>query len=389
MSTARHARRPRRTALAAAGAAALAAALAACGSSGSGTSSAASPGASSASSGLAAQVAALTRPLSAYPVPTTPVKNVSSMSGKTIYYIPISQQAPQFTVTANALTAAAKTVGMKVQVCDGKGEPSSIAACVSQGTQAKAAAIIADAIPVVLDANGFGAAQQAGIPVIIANNVPDKGFPQSKTLAYVGYNAGSVMEADLAKWITMNSGGKANVLVNLDTDGPSPAAFAAAGTKVFSTECPACKITTNKVSSSNFTLVPSSTSAALLQNPAITYVESEYEQFLQTTQSGIQQTSRQVTTVDGAAQLDSVKAVASGTVAAAAGQASAYEGWVLLDATLRMNLGDTLPDYSIPVRLFTKDTVTAADQTEQAQDSGSWFGPTSYTTAFKKLWGAA
>jgi ribose transport system substrate-binding protein len=384
-------------------AAALAASLAACGSGSGATSdpsSSAAPGSSGSAgsagssssasgSGLAAEVAALTKPLNSYPVPTAKVGDVSSLSGKTIYYIPISQQAPQFTITANALTAAAKTVGMKVQVCDGKGTPSDINACVGQATQAKAAAIIADAIPYVLAANSLGAAQKAGIPVVIGNNVPDKGVTQSKTLAYVGYDSGSAMEAALAKWITMTSGGNANVLINEDTDGPSPAVFASAGQKVFDNECSGCKVTVNKVSSSNFSLVPSSTSAALLKDPSITYVESQYEQFLQATQAGVQQTSRKVTTVDGAAQLDSVKAVANGTVAAAAGQASAYEGWVFLDAVLRMSTGDKLPTYTIPVRLFTKDTVTAADQTEQAQDTGSWFGPTTFTSDFEKLWGVA
>jgi len=368
----------------------LAASLAACGSN---SNDKASPqgsnGTSSSNSKLAAEVAALTKPLSSYPVPTASISNVSSMSGKTIYYIPISQQAPQFTITANSLTQAAKKVGMKVQVCDGKGTPSGIGACVSQATQAKAAAIIADAIPYVLDANGFAAAQKAGIPVIIGNNVPDKGIQQSKTLAYVGYDAGSAMEAALAKWVILNSNGKANILINEDTDGPSPATFESAGLKVYKSQCPGCNVTINKVSSANFSLVPSSTSAALLKDPNITYVESQYEQFLQATQGGVQQTSRQVTYLDGAAQLDSVKAVANGTVAAAAGQASAYEGWVFLDAVLRMNLGDALPDYTVPVRLFTKDTVTAADQTEQAQDTGAWFGPTSFTTDFEKLWGVA
>jgi ribose transport system substrate-binding protein len=368
-------------------AAALTASTVACGSTANAQSTAKSPAAATKS--LAAQVNALTKKLSTYPVPTAKVKKVSSLKGKTIYYIPISLQAPQFTITANALKAAAKKVGMKVQVCNGEGTPSSIAACVTQGTQAKAAAIIADAIPYVLDANGFAAARKAGIPVVIGNNNPDKGVTQNKTLRYVGNGAGSAMEEALAKWVIVNSKGKADILINEDTDGPSPIAFEAAGQKVYKSSCPGCKVTINKVSSANFSLVASSTSAALLKDPNTTYVESQYEQFLQATQGGVQSTSRQVTYLDGAAQLSSVKAVAAGTVAAAAGQASAYEGWVFLDAALRMKLGDKVPNYTIPIRLFTKATVTKADQTEKAQDSGAWFGPTNFTTKFEKLWGVA
>lgn len=395
MSTASLARGSRRarTWAAAGTVAILAGSLAACGNSSNdaGATSTGSPAsAGSPAAGGDAALAALTKPLAAYPVPTTPIGGkVSSLAGKTIYYIPISQQAPQFTITANALTAAATAVGMKVQVCDGKGTPSAINACVGQGTAAHAAAIIADAIPYVLASNSFQAAQAAGIPVVIGNNIPDQGVTPGKTLAYVGYDAGSAMEEALAKWVIADSGGKADILVNEDADGPSPAQFDAAGNKVFASDCPGCKVTTNKVSSANFSLVPSSTSAALLKDPNITYVESQYEQFLQATQGGVQQTSRTVKMVDGAAQLDSVKAVANGSVAAAAGQASAYQGWVFLDAVLRMSLGEDLPKYTIPVRLFTKDTVTAADQTEDAQNSGAWFGPTTFTDDFKKLWGVA
>ena len=364
--------------------------LAACGSSSNDTPTAANSDSAGASTSTSSDLDALTKPLDAYPVPTDKVTgDVSSLSGKTIYYIPISQQAPQFTITANALTEAAKAVGMKVQVCDGKGTPSGINACIAQGTQAKAAAIIGDAVPYVLAANSFQAARNAGIPVVIGDNIPDEGVTQDKTLAYVGYDAGSAMEEALAKWVIADSGGNANILINADTDGPSPVKFEAAGEQVFKSDCPSCKVTTNKISSANFGLVASSTSAALLKDPSINYVESQYEQFLQVTQGGVQQTGRTIKIVDGAAALDSVKAVANGTLAAAAGQASAYMGWVELDAALRMTFGDTLPNYTIPVRLFTKDTVTADDQTEAAQDSGAWFGPTTFTDDFKKLWGVA
>lgn len=394
MGTARPTRGPggRARFLAACGLAAVAAAsLAACGSSSNGAAKSSS-GASgdTATSALAAQVAALTKPLKAYPVPTTPISNVKSLSGKTIYYIPITQQAPQFTITAQALTAAADKVGMTVQICNGNGTPTTISACVNQATAAKAAGIIADAIPYVLAANAFGAAQAAHIPVIIGNQIPTPGHPASKYLAYVGSAAGSAMEEALAKWIILNSGGNANVLINMDTDGPSPVVFESAGQKVFTADCASCKITVNKVSTANFSLVASSTSSALLKNPNVNYVESEYEQFLQFTQTGIQQTSRTgITVVDGAAQLASLQAVKNGSIDAAAGQASAYQGWVYLDALMRMDLGDTLPAYTIPVRLFTKGTIGSVSVTAQAQDSGAWFGPTNYPSLFEKLWGVS
>lgn len=333
------------------------------------------------------KVAALTKPLDAYPLPTDSV-DVSGLKGKTLYYIPITLQAPQFSITQKALTAAAAAVGAKVQVCDGKGAPDSISACVKQATNAKAAAIIGDAFPYVLAANALNAAQKAGIPVINGNQIP-LGVPAGKTLAYVGGNAGSDMESALATWMVSDSGGKAQILENLNADGPVPAEFQKAGQKVIDA-CSGCKLTINKVSSGNFPLVAPSTSSALLKDPSITYVESQYEQFLQPTQGGIQQASKSgVKVVSGATQLSGLKAVAGGGLAAASSQAAAYEGWVFLDAAARMTTGATVPEYTIPVRLFTKDTMSDVKLTDAAEASGEWYGPATFTDGFKKLWGLA
>ncbi|UDY23450.1 sugar ABC transporter substrate-binding protein [Nocardioides sp. Kera G14] len=368
-------------------------ALSACGSSsddaGSDSSTTAAASSSTDTSTGSDALADLTKPLDAYPVPTDAV-DAKALSGKTIYYIPISQQAPQFSITAKGLTAAAAKVGAKVQVCDGKGTPTDIGACVGQATSAKAAAIIVDAIPYGLAANGLDAAQKAGIPVIVGNNIPDEAHPASKTLAYVGPEAGGDMEKALARFVIADSDGKANLLINADTDGPSPLAWVKEGQQIFDDECPDCKVATNNVSSANFNLVVPSTSSALLKDPNITYVQSQYEQFLQPTQTAIQQASRTgIKVLDGAAGIASVKAVEAGTLVATAGQASTYQGWVYLDAVARLTAGSAVPDYTIPVRLFTKDTLGDTKVTEAAQDSGEWFGPTTFTDDFAKLWGVA
>lgn len=380
-----------------AGTAAVAAAsLAACGSSSdnrsdtAGSDSSGSANTGSGSSALASEVAALDKPLDAYPVPTDPIKNVASLAGKTIYYIPITLQAPQFASTQKEITLAAKAAGLKVQVCDGKGTPTDINACVAQATSARAAAIVSDAIPYGLAANSFDAAQKAHIPVVINSQIIDSSHPQSATLAYVGENAGSDQQSALAKWTIVDSKGKADILINQNTDGPSQPVFVAAGKKVFSDECPDCKVTINEVSSANFSLVPSSTSAALLKDPNVNYVQSQFEQFLQPTQAGIQSASKTgVKVITGAAELSSLKALQGGQIQAAAGQATSYQAWADIDAAIRMMLGSQAPDYTIPVRLFTKDSVADLKVTDAALASGEWFGPTTFTEDFKKLWGLA
>jgi ribose transport system substrate-binding protein len=391
-------RRPRSTrALAAAGVLTLAVAgLAACSSDDDGaasTGSAGATGGTGSDSDLAAQVAKYEKPLDAYPVPTQKISgDVGSLEGKTVYYIPITSQSPQFAVTQTALVAAAGQVGIDVQVCDGKGTPTDVSACVTQATKAKAGTIITDAVPYGIAANAFDAAQKAGIPVIISNQLPDDpDHPNSKTFANLP-SGGTEMQVALADWISLDSSGKADVLINQSTDGPAPIAFVKAGKEAFSKNCPDCTITINEVSSANFSLIPSSTSSALLKDPNVNYVVSQFEQYLQATQTGVQQANKtaKVKGATGAAQLSGLKQLASGNfLYAAAAQASAFQGWIDMDASIRLMLGEDLPQYTIPVRLFTRDSVKDVQLTEDAQASGEWFGPSTYTDDFTKLWGIA
>lgn len=54
---------------------------------------------------------------------------------------------------------------------------------------------------------------------------------------------------------------------------------------------------------------------------------------------------------------------------------------------MRLMLGTDVPEYTIPVRLFTRDTIGSVELTSDAEQSGVWFGPVTFRDDFKKLWG--
>lgn len=342
-------------------------------------------------SASASQLQSLTEAAATYPLPSGEVKDVSAVKGKVIYYIPISLQAPQFAATQKSITAAANAVGADVQVCDGKGTPSAVSSCVEQATSAKAAGIVADAVPYGMGGNSFDAAQKAGIPVVIGNQLDDPDHPAGADLAFVN-SPGTTMMNDLNAWIAQDSGQKATILVNQTADSAAAKQYVADSTEKLKSTCQDCTVVTNDVSSANFSQVPSSTSSALLKNPSIGYVVSQFDQFLQPTTSGIQQSGKtsSVKVVAGAAQVSTLKQLASGNgVQAAVGQAGAYQAWVFVDAILRMHAKQDVPEYEIPVRLFTQDSVKDIDVSADAEASGEWFGPTTFTADFKKLWGVS
>lgn len=351
-----------------------------------------SPSSASSSGPLASKVAELEKAGTTYPVPTDPITGVDGVKGKTVYYIPITQQSPQFAVTQAALKAAFGKLGVTLQVCNGNATPTGISACLDQATKAKAGAIVTDAIPYVIAANAFAAAEAAGIPVLNTNQTADTAHPAGAKLGYI-YAPGADQMVAVADWIINDSQGKADVVINQSTDGPSPVAFVAAAKDEFAQQCPACKVTINEISSANFALIPSSTSSALLKNPNAKYVVSEFDQYLQPTLGGVQQAGRiaAVKGVSGAAQLAGLQMLKNKNfLYASVGQASAYQGWADADAVLRMmtgTTGDKLPQYTIPVRLFTRDNIGEVPLTSAAEASGEWFGPADYPDSFVKLWG--
>ncbi|WP_167132564.1 sugar ABC transporter substrate-binding protein [Paramicrobacterium chengjingii] len=344
-------------------------------------------GTDAANSELAQTVKELTQELDHYPVPTDPVDGVADLNGATVYYIPVTQRAPQFAVTQAGLEAAAKTAGVKVQACDGQGTPTAISACISQATKANAAGIILDGFSYDMAANAIDSAQSAGVPVVISNQLADDDHPTSDTFSYVG-TAGTPQMTALAQWITLDSGGSANVLINESTDGESQIAYVEAGIKQFETDCPECVVEVNKISSANFQEIPSSTSSALLKNPDTDYLIVEFAEYLQPTQKGVQQSSNTgLNVVAGASALSTLKLVESGGIKAATAQAAGYQGWVDLDAIFRLVEGQDVPEYEIPSRLFTPETIGDIDLTQAAEQSGEWFGPTTFTDDFASLWG--
>jgi ribose transport system substrate-binding protein len=381
-----------------------AAVLAACSSSSSSTStSASSPAASSAATssasasggdtsdaGLAkaqAMVSQLEATTSTYPVPTTSISGVSSLKGKTVYYIPLVQFIPGFVVTAATMKTALAKVGLNLQICNGQGQPSAVASCVQQATGAGAAGIITDAIPYGMAQNALDAAKSKGIPIIIADQYPPSGNTNSDAVTYV---PGVVDQpSQIAWWIIANSNGKANAILAQESDSPSSKAYVQNSLSIYKQYCAGCTITVKSITATTNAQLASDTSANLLSNPNATYYYTEFEDSLDPTVQGIQQSNKTNVSlsvaggsVDGLGRLKSNSIVKAVVVVD-----QAYAGWALSDEILRMATKTAPADETFPSRLFTSDNIGSIQVTTAAQGSGEWFGDTSYQSAFEKLWG--
>src|SRR5216684_41418 len=181
------------------------------------------------------EVTSLSGTTATYPVPTATVSGVSKFKGRSVYYIPLVQQIPGFVVTAQTMKVALAKAGLSLQVCDGQGQPSAVAACVQQAVGAKAAGIITDAIPYGMAGNAFNAAKGKGVPIIIADQIAPAGTTNSNQLTYV---PGVIDQpSQIAWWLIANSQGKANAIIAEEADSPSSKQYVTTSLPIYQQYC--------------------------------------------------------------------------------------------------------------------------------------------------------
>jgi ribose transport system substrate-binding protein len=371
-----------------------AALLAACSSSSSSSTSASSsssPSAtSSTSAGLAAaqkMVAQLEGTTSTYPVPTADVSGVSKFAGRTVFYIPLDAHIPGFVVTAATMQVALAKAGLKFQECDGQGNPTAIASCVSQAQGVNAAGIVLDAIPYGMAQNALDGAKGKGIPIVIADQ-----YSQAQSTNQVAYVQGVVDQpSQIAYWLIANSGGKANAIIGEEEDSPSSIAYVQNALPIFKQDCPGCHIVVKPITASmSDQQITASVTSNVQTDPTAQYYYTEFEDSLQDTVSGIQAAGK-ASTVGVAVAGGSVNGLGllkgGQLVKAVVAVDQPYAGWALTDEVLRMMTKSGPVSETFPSRLFDSANIGSIQVTSAAQDSGAWFGDDSYQASFEKLWG--
>lgn len=390
-------RLPGRRLLSSAAVIAASAALAACSSSSSSTTTTTTSPAGGSSTGSTASagvakaqqmVAQLETTTSQYPVPTASVSGVPGFKGRTVYYIPLDAHIPGFVVTAQTMKVALTKAGLKFQECDGQGTPSTIASCVSQAAGAGAAGIVLDAIPYGMAQNALDGAKSKGVPIVIADQYAS-GATSNNQVAYV---EGVVDQpSQVAWWLIANSQGKAKAIISEEADSPSSIAYVQNSLPIYRQYCPACNIVVKQITATETNpQLQAAVSSYIQANPDVQYFYTEFEDSLQPTMAGIQQSGKS-SSVDLAVAGGSVNGLGllkgGQVVKAVVAVDQAYAGWALTDEVLRMMTKSGPANETFPSRLFTAQNIGSIQVTPAAQASGVWFGDSSYTSDFAKLWG--
>ena len=337
-------------------------------------------------SDLEAQLAEFMALQDEYDMPTEAVIDGTVLEGKTIHYIPITNYAPQFALTAAVLQEAVAAVGASLTVCDGGGNPTTIGSCVDTArNDATVGAIITDGFYYGMAANALNAAQEAGVKVVYSNQFAEDAFPESETQGNVN-SPGTEMVTELATWVAVDSEGAGNLLFIRSADGPGTQKFADEGLAQLATDCPDCAVATIDITTATQNQLEGELNTKLLQDPNIQYVTPQFAQYLPIVIPTTRASGSQAKIGTTAATLGALQAVANGDVAAASGQSAPFGAWALIDTALRLNNGQDIHPYVLPTRLFTADNIGDVDVSETAEASGEWYGPVSFKDDFKSLW---
>lgn len=343
-------------------------------------------------SGTAAAIAAFKqaqKPISGFTAPG-PAFSTEGLAGKTVWYLALSYSDPFFHAVGSALTTALGTAGVKVDICDGKGNPSKITQCMIQAIGTKADVIIADGLGPSVIGSQLSVAHSKGIPVIEG----DLGDPTSAVPA----GAAAVVSTShtkigklLGDAVVALSNGAADSYVLSTNDVPSGKLLADNGAiPVLKSVCPSCGAQLSAVPIANWsTQIQSGVQAALVANPKIKYVVAGYDSMTPFILPALG--TKDIDVITQNANLAEMQNLADGDhVKVEIGSDPVWEGWAYADQSLRLMAGKPAVIENIPVRVFTRQNIKGLSITAKAAATQDWYGGAALsealTSGFKKLW---
>jgi ribose transport system substrate-binding protein len=320
--------------------------------------------------------------------PGPPLKHVATLHGKVVYYVPIGLTVPYFQVVLSGLRDAAAAAGLVVRPCDPQFSPSGVAQCLTEAANQKAGAVITDAIPPVFAQQAINRLEARHIPILVAE---EGSYPGTDKLAYNSPPT-ELMTSLSADWIIAASKGTGDIILPEITDSPASIGYVQNGAiKEIHTHCPGCKLTVLKTTTEQLSSLPSLISTALIRDPHVGYVLSEFDADVAAVIHGLQTVSaaRQVKVASINGVLADLQFIAQRNYQAEDTGDNGYQlGWSDIDQVLRQMLGQpVVADEHVGIRVFTAANIGGLTLTTQGASTGQWYGTGDFKPVYTKLWG--
>jgi ribose transport system substrate-binding protein len=316
---------------------------------------------------------------------------VSSLKGKTVWYVPIGSAIPTLAAIGTAMQTAFNKVGITLHTCDGKLLPTDIATCLSEAATQGADGVVTAFIDYTLVPNAFDNLVAKHIPVLVAGEQPDGGKTSTDKLGFYSTRTTDDLTQKLtAESVISDSNGAAKILYLGVTDSPETKQEASYAKSFVAQHCAGCKFTEVDYNTAAISKLPSQVSAALISNRDTTYVVCETDLCAPNAVEGIQtagdKNKVKLTSANG--NLDSLQRIKAGNVQFSdAGVSSTYFGWQFADGILRMLTGSAPVSTTTVVRVFDSSNVRGLTLTPTAYQTNAWYGSDAYEQTFLSAWG--
>ncbi|MBJ6135266.1 sugar ABC transporter substrate-binding protein [Ochrobactrum sp. Q0168] len=296
-------------------------------------------------------------------------------------------------VSAEAAAEAAKTLGWKVDIYDGRSDFATQNRLITQAVATGANAILADSINPELVKTGIAAAHAKG--VIIGGIFVGSGVGKDGYAFDIGPNWKKIGEAQ-GDWIISSSKGKAITLPLNDLEFSTVVTLVNSSVETLK-KCPDCKTLDQEtfVAGDIGNGLGRRVLGLLQRNPEVSYLYGTYDPAIADMVPSIMNAGLgdKVKIVGQVGNPENLKYIKEGKAQAATVALDAtYAGWMAVDATIRMLTNVPLmksritddPDFlysgDCPFILYTKDNLPADLEKP-------WEAPINTRANFKKLWG--
>jgi ribose transport system substrate-binding protein len=371
--------------------AAVALTFAACGSSNDSSSSSGSTAASSSGGGGDSKVSADAQ--KSYAAAINAPKQVKAVQiglkpftpkpGGVIYNISCDVSIVGCNSISNNIKAGVSALGYKYTRCDVGKSPDGPNKCFTNAVNAKPSVIIVNAVGVGVAADGYAAAQKAGIPVVGAFTGDNPGDGGVKVQVAAG---GCEEQGKLvADGIAVQSKGDADVLFASEKS----IGCDVVRQKGFEEELPkACSACKKKILQFNAATIqqslPQQFQAELNSNPNLNWIVGVFDGAAAIATTQIQQAGKQDSISVAGMDADPANITTmqkGGPQKLDVAFAFAETPWAAADAAARIYSGQDVPA-GVPANIF----LVTQDNLDQLPPSKVWDGPTDYKQQFMKLW---
>jgi ribose transport system substrate-binding protein len=260
---------------------------------------------------------------------------------------------------------------------------------IESALQRKPDAIGITGIPSAAIKSQLADAAKAGVPVVTCSPGPEK--PSPTTYGAICSTTTAPDGENLALWAIKDSGGKANIVSVTVPSFPSLATTVNGTKETVDKYCPDCSADALDVTVDDLGggQVAPKLVAYLQSHPDVNYVLFTFADLASGVPEALKSAglSDKVKLIGNGGTDAQFKGVANGAKEAWGAFPSPYEGWVMVDAALRLVADGKVPaGYQAELDSNPTYIVDTAESAKELAPSYEWPGPENYQDQFKKLW---